>query len=54
MVDAGKREAMAWRTVVQTGELAKEAQACGLDALAFLLGMAQLEAKQHVVMKGQP
>lgn len=47
MTNAGERAAIASRTLVQVGALAKEARNVGLDALAYLLEMAAIEARQH-------
>lgn len=49
--DDETREAVAWRILVQTREMASEARECRLDTLAYLLEMAELEAKQHVVLR---
>ena len=53
MAEAEEREAIAWQTLTQVYALAKEARAVGLDTMAYLLDMVALEARQHVVTKGE-
>ena len=50
MTEAGQRDAVAWHAAQTATELAKHAQAVGLDTLAYLLEMAAMEAKQYVAV----
>ena len=46
----GDRAAVSWKALSQVTALAKEARAARLDALAYLLDMVALEARQHVTL----
>jgi hypothetical protein len=46
-----ERAAVSWKALSQVTSLATEARAARLDALAYLLDMVALEARQHVSLK---